>query len=404
MKTLVIIIVIVIVTVAGAVGVQAAEISLSELVELFIALEIIPQEKASQARAVVLSQRTQPLQKLLFTRDLALGDSGEDVLRLQKLLNTSPITKVALSGAGSLGNETTYFGVLTKGAVSRFQELFYKEILAPLGLSHGFGIFGPSTRKKLNEIVNAGGDIPNVRPIITVPNEGESGETPLFVESIDNTSTSAKSIFAFESDTPIIFYPTHYSGLPGTRVTLTGAGFTPQGNTILFGSTVIRNISTPDSSRLVFTVPNATSGKHTILVSNALGKSNEAFFIITKPSATPPTIAYITPTFGYGRTSVIVHGSGFSLTGNTVFTGYTNFENVSSADGKNIVLSLLPPNEGVNFDPAKDLEGEGRNITTYENRASLITDISEAIWIYIGNENGISNGVPFDYFYDKNSF
>jgi peptidoglycan hydrolase-like protein with peptidoglycan-binding domain len=55
-----------------------------------------------------------------FTRDLYYGVSGQDVLGLQILLNTHGYT-VASSGAGSSGNETTYFGPATQSAVIRFQ-------------------------------------------------------------------------------------------------------------------------------------------------------------------------------------------------------------------------------------------------------------------------------------------
>lgn len=57
---------------------------------------------------------------LALTRDLSLGVSGEDVRALQKFLNAKGYT-VALAGAGSLGNETTYFGPATKAAVIKFQ-------------------------------------------------------------------------------------------------------------------------------------------------------------------------------------------------------------------------------------------------------------------------------------------
>ncbi|MFA7309553.1 MAG: peptidoglycan-binding protein [Candidatus Paceibacterota bacterium] len=57
---------------------------------------------------------------LALTRNLYIGVSGQDVLALQRHLNTHGFA-VAASGAGSPGNETAYFGAATQAAVIRFQ-------------------------------------------------------------------------------------------------------------------------------------------------------------------------------------------------------------------------------------------------------------------------------------------
>jgi hypothetical protein len=82
----------------------------------------------------------------VFLRTLKMGMSGEDVRELQKFLNTDIETRVSLSGAGSLGNETTYFGPATHRALIAFQEKYRTEILSPLGLTQGTGVFGLKTR------------------------------------------------------------------------------------------------------------------------------------------------------------------------------------------------------------------------------------------------------------------
>ena len=53
-----------------------------------------------------------------WTRNLGQGDRGEDVMRLQQLLNSNPDHRVAPAGQpGSAGMETDFFGPATAAAV-----------------------------------------------------------------------------------------------------------------------------------------------------------------------------------------------------------------------------------------------------------------------------------------------
>ncbi|MDP3725952.1 MAG: hypothetical protein Q8R36_02015, partial [bacterium] len=88
----------------------------------------------------------------VFTRNLGLGASGEDVRKFQQLLNSDRDTVIATSGIGSPGNESTFFGVATFNALIRFQNKYVDEVLAPAGFTEGTGFFGSLSRQKANTI------------------------------------------------------------------------------------------------------------------------------------------------------------------------------------------------------------------------------------------------------------
>lgn len=81
---------------------------------------------------------------LVFPKDLSFGMTDPDVRHLQRVFNADPRTRVALTGPGSPGFETDYFGVLTKAAVVKFQALH--------SISPQSGYVGPLTRAVLNSV------------------------------------------------------------------------------------------------------------------------------------------------------------------------------------------------------------------------------------------------------------
>lgn len=88
----------------------------------------------------------------VWTRDLDLGDEGEDVKALQKYLNTNADTVVATSGTGSPGNETSIFDSRTQSALNMFQVKYRSVILSPLGLVNPTGVHDASSRAKMNSL------------------------------------------------------------------------------------------------------------------------------------------------------------------------------------------------------------------------------------------------------------
>ncbi|MFA6476572.1 MAG: Ig-like domain-containing protein [Candidatus Paceibacterota bacterium] len=78
-----------------------------------------------------------------FTRNLKTGSTGSDVKLLQQFLNTHGFI-VAKSGPGSVGQETTMFGALTRLALIKFQKANK--------ITPAIGYFGPVTRGVVGRI------------------------------------------------------------------------------------------------------------------------------------------------------------------------------------------------------------------------------------------------------------
>jgi hypothetical protein len=76
-----------------------------------------------------------------FTHALTLGSTGAEVKALQQYLNQHGFI-IAATGAGSLGDETTYFGKATRSALEKFQKA--------KGISPAAGYFGQLTRTYIN--------------------------------------------------------------------------------------------------------------------------------------------------------------------------------------------------------------------------------------------------------------
>ncbi len=72
-----------------------------------------------------------------FTRDLSIGNRGQDVENLQCILGVD--------------SPTGYFGSITKASLVQFQNDHAADILTPAGLTAGTGYFGSSSRAFINQ-------------------------------------------------------------------------------------------------------------------------------------------------------------------------------------------------------------------------------------------------------------
>ena len=106
---------------------SAQSMTLAQLVNLLVTLQIIPADKAQAALNAVGNSSASTASSYTFSSDLTVGSTGADVTALQNALGVSPATG--------------YFGVITKAAVQKYQ--------AANGIS-ATGFVGPITRAKLN--------------------------------------------------------------------------------------------------------------------------------------------------------------------------------------------------------------------------------------------------------------
>ena len=98
-------------------------------------LQQLLQTLLRELQALIQQLNTQLVQS--FTRNLTIGSSGQDVKNLQMFLNDNGYP-VSQAGAGSPGNEGTYFGAKTQQALMRFQ--------AAAGITPATGYLGAKTR------------------------------------------------------------------------------------------------------------------------------------------------------------------------------------------------------------------------------------------------------------------
>lgn len=80
----------------------------------------------------------------------AQGRTSSEIRTIQRLLNAFTDTRVAAVGAGSPGKETDFFGPATKRAVEKFQLKFG---IVKNQNEQGYGVVGPKTRAKINELL-----------------------------------------------------------------------------------------------------------------------------------------------------------------------------------------------------------------------------------------------------------
>jgi len=326
-----------------------------------------------------------------FTKDLKIGDLNSDILELQKILNLDIGTIVSPSGAGSKGNETNYFGNLTKQAIVRFQEKYRDEILTPNGLAYGTGFVGMATRKKLNSFnfvtttpistsVNSGSSVLPA-PVFTSVNSGViksenmGGESNTFYETSSAERSKANLYFngvlgqypsqnlsslrstlnkdvleLFPSFVKAvkIYNVEPYQVKPGQKIIVNGTGFSEKNNIFSFGGVRTEGITCGYSTYCEVVVPNGASlGTQDISLENSNGNSRNQGFsakaFVTNNPIMPSIITSAVPNQikeSELGANIIVKGERFAVGENYIYTPLGSVGPFSSSDGKTIVFSL----------------------------------------------------------------
>ena len=129
------------------------------------------------------------------------------------------------------------------------------------------------------------------------------------------------------------------SGTVGESVTVTGAGFTPNGTvSIDFSGTNVATTSADDSGAIstTFTVPSESPGSYSVTTTDAggAGSATASFTVVQNLFLT------VDPTQGQAGTTVTVTGAGFTPSGtvNIDFSG-TNVATTSADDSGAIIAT-----------------------------------------------------------------
>ncbi len=275
-----------------------------------------------------------------FTKTLRFGDRNSEVLELQKVLNSDPDTQVSVSGAGSPGKETSYFGGLTRKALAKFQ-VKHKTDITRHGYYIADGSLGRSTRNYINTL--------NISPA-PAPVIAET-KLPLRVFNISELKTA-----------------------PGRQITIIGGGFDDTKNTVHIGDgvTLYDQKSAKNNTEITIILPSTVNhGTHRVWVDTPIDSTKNAGLaasIIVSNTAVPkPKIDKISLSAATINDTITITGTGFTQT-NTLYSTLGHIQNVSSPDGQTITFKVsdLPKASGLNV--------------------SAVIPVS----INIGNENGAS--------------
>jgi hypothetical protein len=244
-----------------------------------------------------------------FTRNLYPGMKGDDVKCLQQYLNASG-HKLADSGPGSPGNETTYYGSLTRAAVKSWQDAN--------GVEYGqwWGYFGPLSRAKFAEVA-----------VVSQPSE-EQPEEAAEEEAVAETGLTV----SLAGDTPAAMTIADNSNANFTKVVFTATGsditiskiyVTRSGNT---SNSDIENIKFVDLDGVKHGSVGSLNVDNRAMITFTPGltiKAGESVAYYIRAGFADGTTGGKTATLGIASADDIVLSDGATISGNFPIVGNT---------------------------------------------------------------------------------
>ncbi len=308
--------------------------------------------------------------------NLKQGSTGPNVLALQQFLNMSPDTVVASSGPGSPGNETSYFGGLTRAAVNKFQQKYAAQVLAPVGLSTPTGNFFTYSRAEANAL--CAGSTVTVTPPGTIP--GTVSGTATITASAQPANTLAP---ANSARVPFTAFTVSANGSP---VTINSVSVVRQGPSLDtdFSGVELINASTGVQvgiSRVLDSNHSATIGSP---ITIAAGTS-QTFWVAANVAALPGS-------GDIASFAVTAVNTNSTVSGSLPITGASNTLNSSLTIGTATIQSS-------SFDPnsasSQPIGTSAYRFTGFRIQAGSVEDLTfrSVTWYQSGSASGLQNVV-----------
>ncbi len=257
--------------------------------------QLLAQIQQLQAQIAILQGAPTSGTACTFTRDLFLGVTGEDVKCLQQYLNSAG-HQLAATGAGSPGNETTYYGPRTKAAVAAWQ--------AANGVSPAAGYFGPISRAKYNSLAL----------VTPPPSEEEPAEEPAPEPSEEITTPGAEgSITAKYAASPVsgqeVYANSTGVAIVGVEVKATGSDVKVDRLDLNFTSRPWLNVAkihVLDGSTVLKTVEVTSSNTLEVSVGSSYTVRVDGLNVVVPKDTTKTITVQIDPLLVAGETSTTV--------------------------------------------------------------------------------------------------
>ncbi|MBU1519129.1 peptidoglycan-binding protein [Patescibacteria group bacterium] len=403
-------------------------------------------ELSAMIAAMQAAQQTTPVTPVAtgytFSRNLKKGNTGADVLELQKLLNTNVATQVATTGNGSPGNETEYFGSMTKAAVVKFQNLYADEVLSPIGLTAGTGYVGTMTLAKLNALSTVPSDIwddtwedttwEDTTGEDTTSTTSDIATGPVTVSLADSSPVGA-ALVALQAGAKIADFKFSGTGTI-TSVTLKQSGFSTQDaltNVYLYdgatrltdgytfnsaGNLVMNNLNIAVAGERVISVKadvvGSVTGSHSTIAVSLVGYTADGVAETTQVNgnmvqfvagsladvtlAVPNTVG--TPTVNAGTMNYTIWGNSLAVSTRSVNLGGAIFKIIGSAPGtslENVRLMI----DGVQAGEAATVDTSGNVVFSFsatpialatgshtvELRADIVGGSNRSFYVSLGS-------------------